>query len=265
MDLAYDSSFPLRDLASCLDAGSQSGPGVSTGDEPAGTAQGENTPSSSWATLCTGEELELGVGVGVMGQWWRGDPALWTWWASLSLVGLPRPQGMGRLRGSHGCVGAERRTGDAQVSHVCLRPAAQLVGSLAVRVSDAAFCKQPKAGLTSGPSLRQQSCRICLVLSIPSVFFFFPLIYLLIFSCAGSLSLGRLFSSCGERRRLSSQGGGLLTAVASAGEQWLSGAWAPVAEARGSGCGSRDLDRRLSSGGARPHRPRHAGSSQTRD
>ena len=67
MDLAYDSSFPLRDLASCLDAGSQSGPGVSTGDEPAGTAQGENSPSSSWATLCTGEELELGVGVGVMG------------------------------------------------------------------------------------------------------------------------------------------------------------------------------------------------------
>ncbi|XP_044801348.1 PAS domain-containing serine/threonine-protein kinase isoform X3 [Bubalus bubalis] len=39
MDLAYDSSFPLRDLASCLDAGSQSGPGVSMGDEPAGTAQ----------------------------------------------------------------------------------------------------------------------------------------------------------------------------------------------------------------------------------
>ncbi|XP_052493488.1 PAS domain-containing serine/threonine-protein kinase [Budorcas taxicolor] len=39
MDLAYDSSLPLRDLASCLDAGSQSGPGVSTGDEPAGTAQ----------------------------------------------------------------------------------------------------------------------------------------------------------------------------------------------------------------------------------
>ncbi|XP_068818180.1 PAS domain-containing serine/threonine-protein kinase [Capricornis sumatraensis] len=40
MDLAYDSSLPLRDLASCLDAGSQSGPGVSRGDEPAGTAQG---------------------------------------------------------------------------------------------------------------------------------------------------------------------------------------------------------------------------------
>ncbi|XP_027822700.2 PAS domain-containing serine/threonine-protein kinase isoform X3 [Ovis aries] len=39
MDLAYDSSLPLRDLASCLDAGSRSGPGVSTGDEPAGTAQ----------------------------------------------------------------------------------------------------------------------------------------------------------------------------------------------------------------------------------
>ncbi|XP_055257714.1 PAS domain-containing serine/threonine-protein kinase isoform X1 [Moschus berezovskii] len=39
MDLAYDSSLPLRDLASCLDTGSQSGPGVSTGDEPAGTAQ----------------------------------------------------------------------------------------------------------------------------------------------------------------------------------------------------------------------------------
>ena len=176
---------------------------------------------------------------------------------------------MGRLRGSHGCVGAERRTGDAQVSHMCLHPAAQLVGSLAVRVSDAAFCKQPKVGLTSGPSLRQQSCRICLVLFFfgisPVFFFFFSLIYLLIFSCAGSLSLGRLFSSCGEQRRLSSQGGGLLAAVASAGEQWLSGAWAPVAEARGSGCGSRDLDHRLSSGGARPHRPRHAGSSQTRD
>ncbi|XP_040087899.1 PAS domain-containing serine/threonine-protein kinase [Oryx dammah] len=39
MDLAYDSSLPLRDLASCLDTGSQSGPGVSMGDEPAGTAQ----------------------------------------------------------------------------------------------------------------------------------------------------------------------------------------------------------------------------------
>lgn len=44
MDLAYDSSLPLRDLASCLDAGSRSGPGVSTGDEPAGTAQGEDSP-----------------------------------------------------------------------------------------------------------------------------------------------------------------------------------------------------------------------------
>lgn len=152
--------------------------------------------------------------------------------------------------------------GGAEVSHVCLRPAARLVGSLAVRVSDAASCEQLKAGLTSGPSLRQQSWRICLVLSIPSGFFF--LIYLVIVSCAGSLSLGRLFSSCGERRLLSSQGGGLLAAVASAGEQRLSGAWAPVAEARGSGCSSRDLDRRLSSGGARPHRPRHAGSSQTR-
>ncbi|KAF4022092.1 hypothetical protein G4228_013875 [Cervus hanglu yarkandensis] len=60
MDLAYDSSLPLRDLASCLDAGSQSGPGVSMEDEPAGTAQvtvsshvttrrGDSIPGGSWS------------------------------------------------------------------------------------------------------------------------------------------------------------------------------------------------------------------------
>lgn len=113
---------------------------------------------------------------------------------------------------------------------------------------------------------RSQQINIWALKSLDSqVAFFLEKKNLLIFGGAGSLFLLRLFSSCGEQRRLSSQGGGLLAAVASAGEQWLSGAWAPVAEARGSGCGSRDLDHRLSSGGARPHRPRHAGSSQTRD
>uniref|UniRef100_A0A8C3WQL0 PAS domain-containing serine/threonine-protein kinase n=1 Tax=Catagonus wagneri TaxID=51154 RepID=A0A8C3WQL0_9CETA len=52
MDLAYDSSLSLPDLAPCLDPGSQSGPGeTTTGDplrgwDPASTAEGETWPLS---------------------------------------------------------------------------------------------------------------------------------------------------------------------------------------------------------------------------
>ena len=167
MDLAYDSSLPLRDLASCLDAGSQSGPGVSTGDEPASTAQGEASP-----LLLPGHPLHgKGAAAGGRrghdgGRWWRGDPVLWIWCSSLCLVGLPHSRGwdacvgltavlvvffsvlgafhvpgMVHFSGTHSCVRTEPRTGDAQVSHVCLRLATQLVGSFAVQVSDVTLCK----------------------------------------------------------------------------------------------------------------------------
>lgn len=100
MDLAYDSSLPLRDLASCLYAGSQSGPGVSTGDEPAGTAQGEASPLLLLGHPLHGKGAAAGGGRGHDGgRWWRGDPVPWIWCSSLCLVGLPRS------RGWDACVG----------------------------------------------------------------------------------------------------------------------------------------------------------------
>ena len=62
----------------------------------------------------------------------------------------------------------------------------------------------------------------------------------------------RAFSSCGERGLLFVEVRGLLTAVASlCCEAWALGSWASVVAAHGlSSCGSRPLERRLSSCGA---------------
>ena len=59
------------------------------------------------------------------------------------------------------------------------------------------------------------------------------------------------FSSCSERGLLFVAVCGLLIAVASRCRAWALGAWASVVVAHGlSGCGSRALERRLSSCGA---------------
>ena len=60
------------------------------------------------------------------------------------------------------------------------------------------------------------------------------------------------FSDCGERGLLFVAVHGLLIAVASRCGAWALGAWASVIAAHGlSSCGSRALERRLSSCGAR--------------
>ena len=85
------------------------------------------------------------------------------------------------------------------------------------------------------------------------LFFFFKEIF--IYSCLAALGLhccAWAFSSCGERGLRFVAEHGLLTAVASHCRARALGVWASVDVARGlSSCGSRALEHRLSSCGAR--------------
>ena len=78
-------------------------------------------------------------------------------------------------------------------------------------------------------------------------------LYLFIFGCVGSSLLhARAFSSCGECGLLFVGVRGLLIAVASHCRAWALGTWASVVAARGlTSCGSRAVEHRLSSCGAR--------------
>ena len=84
------------------------------------------------------------------------------------------------------------------------------------------------------------------------VCFFKNNIYLLIFGCAGSSLMCRLFSSCRVWGLLSSGGGRILTVVTSLVECGLQGPWGSVVPACGlSRCDSQGLEHRLSSRGTR--------------